>query len=112
MAGSTHNTIYMPVFKDLQILLPPLPEQRKIAAILSSVDATIEKTEAVIEQLRVVKKAMMQELLTRGIPGRHRRFKETEIGVVPEEWTEFRLEDIAETYSGGTPARSNPEAAA
>lgn len=49
--------------------MPPLPEQRKIAAILSSVDEVIEKTEAVIEQLGVVKRAMMQELLTRGMPG-------------------------------------------
>src|SRR5690606_3415516 len=62
MAGSTHKTIYMPVFRELQLLLPPLPEQRKIAAILTAVDETIEKTEAVIAQLGVVKKAMMQEL--------------------------------------------------
>lgn len=70
----------------LPVLLPPLAEQRKIAAILSSVDETIEKSEAVIAQLDVVKKAMLEELLTRGIPGRHTRFKQTEIGEVPEEW--------------------------
>jgi type I restriction enzyme, S subunit len=75
--------------------LPPLPEQRKIAAILSSVDEVIENTEAVIEQLQVVKKAMMQELLTRGIPGRHTRFKQTEIGEIPEEWEVARMEAIA-----------------
>jgi len=77
-------------------LLPPLPEQRKIAAILSSVDETIEKTEAVIEQLQVVKKAMMEELLTRGIPGRHTRFKKTEIGEIPEEWEVVALEDACQ----------------
>lgn len=44
--------------------LPPLSEQRRIAAILSSVDEIIEKTEAVIAQLQVVKKALMQKLLT------------------------------------------------
>ena len=65
---------------------PPLPEQRKIAAILSSVDDAIEKTQAVIDQVQVVKKGLMQELLTRGIPGRHTRFKKTEIGEIPEEW--------------------------
>jgi type I restriction enzyme S subunit len=53
----------------LPVLLPPLAEQRKIAAILSSVDETIEKTEAVIAQLDVVKKAMLEELLTDGLPG-------------------------------------------
>ncbi len=109
MAGSTHNTIYMPVFRDLQLLLPPLPEQRKIAAILSSVDETIEKTEAVIEQLQVVKKAMMEELLTRGMPGRHTRFKQTEIGEVPEGWEVVELgacvrEPIRNGYSPNCPS--------
>ena len=69
-----------------QLTLPPLSEQRKIAAILSSVDDAIEATQAVIDQLQVVKKAMMAELLTRGLPGRHTRFKQTEIGEVPEQW--------------------------
>lgn len=73
------------------VLVPPLPEQRKIAAILSSVDETIETTEAVIAQLQVVKKAMMQELLTRGMPGRHTRFKQTEIGEIPEDWKVERI---------------------
>ena len=66
--------------------LPPLSEQRKIAAILSSLDDAIEKTQAVIDQVQVVKRGLMQELLTRGLPGRHTRFKQTEIGEVPEEW--------------------------
>jgi type I restriction enzyme S subunit len=68
------------------LLVPPLPEQRKIAAILSSVDEAIEGTQAVIDQLQVVKKAMMADLLTRGIPGRHKKFKQTEIGEVPADW--------------------------
>lgn len=78
----------------IEVLLPPLPEQRKIAAILSSVDDAIEATQAVIDQLQVVKKAMMAELLTRGLPGRHTRFKQTEIGEVPEGWPMPRFEEI------------------
>ena len=74
------------VFDDFKVGVPPLPEQRKIAAILSSVDDAIEKTQAVIDQVQVVKRGLMQELLTRGLPGRHTRFKQTEIGEIPEEW--------------------------
>lgn len=74
-----------------EVDLPPVAEQRKIAAILSSVDDAIEATQAVIDQLQVVKKAMMAELLTRGLPGRHTRFKQTEIGEVPEEWSVVTL---------------------
>lgn len=66
------------------LLLPPLPEQKNIAAILSSVDDAIRATEAVMEQTRRVKQALLQELLTRGIG--HTRFKMTEIGEIPEGW--------------------------
>ena len=86
---STGTTIgYLPrrVFENLLLPFPPLPEQRKIAAILSSVDNAIEKTQAVIDQVQVVKRGLMQELLTRGLPGQHTRFKRTEIGEIPEEW--------------------------
>jgi type I restriction enzyme S subunit len=75
--------------------LPPLAEQRKIAAILSSVDDAIEASQTVIDQLHVVKKAMMAELLTKGLPGRHKKFKQTEIGQVPEEWEILPLEALA-----------------
>ena len=75
---------------------PPLPEQRKIAAILSSVDDAIEKTQAVIDQVQVVKRGLMQELLTRGLPGRHTRFKQTEIGEIPEEWVVDRIGELGQ----------------
>lgn len=63
-------------------------------------DETIEKTEAVITQLGVVKKAMMQELLTRGLPGRHTRFKQTEIGEIPEEWEVSLVSAAGEVVAG------------
>ena len=80
--------------------LPPLPEQHKIAAILSSVDHAIEKAQAVIDQVQVVKRGLMQELLTRGLPGRHTRFKQTEFGQVPEAWIEIDLGSVIELKRG------------
>ena len=85
---------------DFAFFLPPLPEQHKIAAILSSVDDAIEKTRAVIDQVLVVKRSLMQELLTQGLPGRHTRFKQTEIGLIPEEWSFLSLADLAEPDKG------------
>ena len=80
--------------------LPPHREQRKIAAILSSLDDAIEKTQAVIDQVQVVKRGLMQDLLTRGLPGRHTRFKQTEIGKIPEEWAIVRIIDVADVDYG------------
>ena len=84
--GSTFVAVNKADLCGLEIPFPPSTEQRKIAAILSSVDDAIEKTQAVIAQVQVVKRGLMQELLTRGLPGRHTRFKQTEIGEIPEEW--------------------------
>lgn len=100
ISGSAQPQITRQGLVPVLLPLPPLPEQRKIAAILSSVDDAIEATQAVIGQLQVVKKAMMAELLTRGLPGRHTRFKQTEIGEVPEEWEVLRIVDVADVDYG------------
>jgi type I restriction enzyme S subunit len=70
--------------ESILIPIPPLPEQAKIAAILSSVDEAIASTQAVIDQTRKVKQGLLQQLLTRGIG--HTKFKESAIGRIPEEW--------------------------
>lgn len=101
-AGSTFPNITSERLFERTVLLPPLGEQRKIAAILSSVDDAIEATQAVIEQLQVVKKAMMAELLTRGLPGRHTRFKMTEIGEIPEGWEVVTLGSLSTFVTSGS----------
>ena len=106
----SHQRVRVPDVLDIRVRVPPLPEQRKIAAILSSVDDAIEKTQAVIDQVRVVKRGLMQELLMRGLPGRHTRFKQTEIGEIPEEWELVRLGQIFKLTSGkGIAVRSLDE---
>ena len=65
MAGSIHNTVYMPVFLKLQVTLPPpQAEQRAIAAALSDVDALLAKLDQLIAKKRDLKQAAMQQLLT------------------------------------------------
>ncbi len=44
--------------------LPPLPEQRAIAAVLSDMDAEIDALEARRDKVAAIKQGMMQELLT------------------------------------------------
>ena len=93
------NGLNLKHIRSIRVAYPPLPEQRKIAAILFSVDDAIEKTQAVIDQVQVVKRGLMQELLW-GLPGRHTRFKQTEIGEIPEDWDFLSLVDLAEPGHG------------
>jgi type I restriction enzyme S subunit len=104
LRGQTH--IYRDDVASIPLLVPPVSEQRKIAAILSSVDDAIDATQAVIDQLQVVKNATMVELLTRGLPGRHTRFKQTEIGDVPERWALCSIDDLG--LPGQSVVRTGP----
>ncbi|MFC4183070.1 restriction endonuclease subunit S, partial [Saccharococcus thermophilus] len=105
--GSTRFNLSKSELIKLKIPIPPVPEQRKIAAILSSVDEAIEKTEAIIEQTEKVKKGLMQQLLTKGIG--HTKFKKTEIGEIPEEWEVKNISEVAKVVSGGTPSKQISE---
>ena len=90
--GSTFKAITKKEIEKFQILLPPLPEQNKIAEILSSVDQVIEEVDKSIAKTERLKKGLMKELLTRGIG--HKEFKETEIGKIPKEWHMTNLGNI------------------
>ena len=83
-SGSTFKEVSKNSLRLLNITLPPLAEQKKIAEILSTVDEAIENTDQVIEKTKEAKKGLMQRLLTRGIG--HKKFKKTEIGEIPIEW--------------------------
>jgi len=90
--------------ENLLIPLPPLPEQRKIAEILRTVDEAIEKTDLAIERTERLKKGLMGRLLTRGI--KHERFKKTKLGEIPEEWKVVRIKDTGRVLTGKTPPTS------
>ena len=63
-AGSTHQTIYMPTFKRLQILLPPTEEQTKIADTGEAFDRRIEAEKRSLAELQNTRAALAQELLS------------------------------------------------
>lgn len=64
MAGSIHNTVYMPVFKTLKVILPSRAEQEAIAAALFDMDVEIQSMENRLAKVRQIKQGMMQQLLT------------------------------------------------
>ena len=59
-----------------RILLPPLDEQRRIAAVLDAIDDAIERSEAVIAATEELRRSLLHELLSRGVPGWHSEWRE------------------------------------
>lgn len=84
-------------FYSIEFPLPPLPEQQKIAKILTTWDKAIDTTERLIENSTQQKKALMQQLLT----GKKRLLDDN--GKPFEgEWEEVQLADLGSTFNGLT----------
>ena len=81
--------------RDFVFSIPPLPEQRKIAKILSTWDKAISTTERLIDNSKQQKKALMQQLLT----GKKRLLDDS--GKPFEgEWEEVKLGDVSDVRDG------------
>lgn len=77
------------------MLFPPLGEQRAIASVLDSIDEAIERTEEVIAATQGLRDALLHELFSRGLPGRHTEWKEVRgLGTIPACWNVVRLGEI------------------
>ena len=120
ISGSTREKLNQQLLKSVVILLPPFPEQRKIAEILETVDNAIEKTGRIIEKYKHIKQGLMQDLLTRGIvesdelgvmsyelrDEKKHRFKDSPLGRIPEEWKVVELGEISFITMGQSPSSS------
>lgn len=95
----------------IRIPYPNLPDQKKIATVLSSIDAAIEKTEALIEKYQQIKAGLMHDLFTRGVlpngqlrPPREQApelYQRTPIGWIPTEWKRQSVSLVIESIADG-----------
>lgn len=101
--GSTRQRISRSNMSKITIPRPTLPEQRRIADILSTVDEQIQQTDEKIEKTKELKRGLMQDLLTKGIG--HDEFEERYLGPrrleVPQNWKKARLEGVSEIITRG-----------
>lgn len=100
LAGSAINNLKNSDIEEYDFLQPSLPEQKKIAAILTAVDNVIESTQAQINKLKDLKTGMMQELLTKGIG--HTEFKDSPVGQIPKGWNTRKIQDISSYITSGS----------
>src|SRR4030043_2268733 len=103
--GTSISGLLRTDLEEVDLPLPVVAEQKKIAEILTTVDEAIEKTDQIIEKTKEAKKGLMQRLLTRGIG--HEKYKKTEIGEIPEEWEVGEISDYGKIVTGNTPSTSN-----
>ncbi len=107
ITGDARGKLSKSIFVKIKLPCPPLPEQKKIAKTLSTIQRAIETQDKIIANVQELKKATMEKIFTKGLNGE--KTKQTEIGEMPEGWEVVRLGKIANTSSGGTPSRKNPK---
>lgn len=107
-SGSTFAEISAKKLSTITFQLPPLPEQQRIAKALSDVDALISTTEKLIQKKMNIKQGAMQNLLTgkKRLPGfgpqtKSPAYKQTELGLIPDDWEVKKLSEFG-TFSKGS----------
>ncbi len=111
--GLSRDTIY-----SLNVKVPKLLTQKKIASILSAYDVKIENNNKIIKNLETtaetifnewfVKFRLPAEVLTKaGFPDGKIKMVESEMGEIPKGWEVKKISDFCEAHGGGTPSTKN-----
>jgi type I restriction enzyme S subunit len=109
--GTSINGIIRADLENYPVELPPLPQQRRIAEILSTADEAMEQTEALIAKYQQIKAGLMHDLFTRGVtaagqlrPTRQEApqlyKEEPRFGWTPNEWQPENFGDKIELVHG------------
>lgn len=93
--GAATKFLTLTILNDIEFDLPPLPTQRKIAAILSAYDDLIENNTRRIKILEEMAQALYREWFVKfRFPGHEKEgMVESELGMVPEGWEVGRFDD-------------------
>jgi len=93
--GSTRYNVGQAILRDVNIVLPEILEQQKIANFLTAIDTKIQKLTKQKTQLETYKRGVIQQIFTQEI-----RFR-NEKGEAFEEWTKKKLKDVSLKYFQG-----------
>lgn len=96
-------------FRLIDIKLPPLDDQRRIASILSSLDRKIELNNKINADLEEMAQAIFKNWFVDFEPFKDGKFVDSELGMIPEGWKVGRLTEIASYMNGLAMQKFPPE---
>lgn len=103
--GSTRKSLNSTILEQLKIPIPLMNEQKKIVSYFSNIENIVSYTQKTIYNLYRLKKGLMQSLFTGGIG--HTEFRETRLGIIPENWNIMELKDICNLRSENYEPKKN-----
>ncbi|MBY8168548.1 restriction endonuclease subunit S [Vibrio fluvialis] len=115
LTGQAYPQISLKQVRETPILLPPHPEQQKIAEVLSTVDKKIDLIDQKIAETEKLKTGLMQKLFSEGVGVQdengdwqpHTEFQDSIYGNIPKTWKLFKLNQVTDyvDYRGKTPPK-------
>lgn len=90
------------LLSQLVLKTPGQAERTIIGAVLRAVDEMLSATNAELLAAQRLKTALMQQLFTKGIPGRHKDFTQIKRGIMPASWQITTISRVADVSSGVT----------
>lgn len=106
-AGSTQGYLTLSSLRAFPVAVPPLPEQKRIAAILSSLDDKIENNRKINKNLEEQAQALFKSWFVDFEPFKEGEFVDSELGLIPKGWKVGCLEDVAYITMGQSPSGSS-----
>ncbi|MDF5700444.1 restriction endonuclease subunit S [Vibrio parahaemolyticus] len=108
LTGQAYPQISLKQVRETPILLPPHPEQQKIAEVLSTVDKKIALIDQKIAETEKLKTGLMQKLFLEGVGVQdengewqpHTEFQDSPFGKIPQPWSTLELAEIADIEDG------------
>ncbi len=102
ISTSAHGTRRMGTasLESLLMPVPPLPEQRAIAAVLAKIGAAVEVQDKIVATLKELKAATMAKLFREGLRREPTERRDTRFGEVPMHWVEALLAECAVVQTG------------
>ena len=107
--GAAQPLVTQTVLKQVEVRVPPLPIQQRIAGILSAYDELIENSQRRIKILETMARALYREWFVHfRFPGfeNHPRVA-SPLGEIPQGWEVKKIQDFGRVITGKTPSKAN-----
>ena len=105
--GATMPSINTKLLNEVPVKIPSLPDQCRIASILSSLDRKIELNNKINADLEEMAQAIFKNWFVDFEPFKDGKFVDSELGMIPEGWKVVTLDDLTSKFGTGLNPRKN-----
>ena len=107
--GSSQSAFTIVLLKGIEIALPPMPVQQRIAGILSAYDELIENSQRRIKILEAMARGLYREWFVHfRFPGHENHLRvASALGEIPQGWEVKAIQDFGKVVTGKTPSKAN-----